>query len=195
MSVRAKKSFLFFGILTGIVCACLGLETKHSNHLGWALLLAATAFIVIGCIQLGTLLRPGEGSRQKTERSLWLPWIGVLLVSLVTPLEFMFMPAVLPRSDATQDLGLIFFAGGLIFSLFTFHSAQPGYAPFHTPNPAQPQPAFPLGHALVRTLLTPAAVSLLLLVIGLGIGYSSFLGILLLFFMVLPGLLHRMAPN
>jgi hypothetical protein len=45
MSTRAKKVFLFIGILAGLIIACLGIETCHINHLGWALLFTGTAFI------------------------------------------------------------------------------------------------------------------------------------------------------
>lgn len=191
MSVRAKKWLLFFGIMSGVVCACLGLETKHSNHLGWALLLAGTTFVTFGCIILGTLLISSEGNHPKQDRSLWLPCLGVLLISLVTPLEYLFLPPVLPRSDYAQDIGLILFAGGLIFLLLSMYGTRREGTPFPKINVHKARSASQLSHALVQMLLCPAAVSLLLFVLGLGVGYSSLFGLLLLLLMVLPGLLYR----
>lgn len=55
MTTKAKKLFLFIGILIGVLTASLGLETKHINHLGWALLLAGIGYTTAGCLYLGAM--------------------------------------------------------------------------------------------------------------------------------------------
>ncbi len=70
MSIRAKKAFLFLGILTGLISACLGLETRHSNHLGWALLFAGTGFTTFGCLSLGMLFLQVTAVEQPADRRL-----------------------------------------------------------------------------------------------------------------------------
>jgi hypothetical protein len=187
MSTRAKEVFLFFGILTGLITACLGLETHHSNHLGWALLFAGTGFITISCLSFGVLFLQTADAGQKADRSLWLPCFAALMISLIAPLEYLYLPSVLPRSDHAQDIGLILFAGGLAFYLLSLQSKKPW------------QPIGPVSRRrrgpLLSTLLCPISASLLLFGLGLGIGFSSCSALLMNLFLLFPGLLHRMSVS
>ena len=188
MTGKARKLFLIFGILSGVISACLGLETQHSNHLGWALLFAGTAFTAIGCIYLAALFIAAGKAQPPGDRSLWLPALGVLIIGLVTPMEYLFLPPVLPRSDHAQDVGLILAAGGLVFYLLALQSLEPWQI-------SGQRPAF---HglrsfsAILMMILCPIPASLLLFVFGLGIGYSSWIGLLVIFVLVLPGLYRQM---
>jgi hypothetical protein len=193
MSLQAKKMLLFLGVMGSVVCACLGLETKHSNHLGWALLFASTVFITAGCIHLGTLFINNEGRQSKGSLFLWLPYIGVLSICLLTPLEYLFLPAVLPRSDYTQDVGLVLFSGGIVMVLLSLKDRDSWRMAFPKRPSNATRLADPFAHGLVRLLLCPAAVGPFLLISGLGVGYSSILGLLLLLPMVLSRLLIRTA--
>ena len=92
MTTKAKMMFLFVGVLISVVTACLGLETQHSNHLGWALLFSGTAFCAVGCLVLGVLFLKDRKDDQPDDRSLWLPTTGVLIISLITPLEYLYLP-------------------------------------------------------------------------------------------------------
>ncbi len=187
MTSTGKKIFLFFAILSGVVTACFGLETQHSNHLGWALLLTGTGLTALGCIYLGALfLRSNGGESQPRDPSLWLPILGALIISLVTPLEYLFLPPILPRSDHAQDIGLILCAGGLAFYLLSLHAAEP------RAGLANRTPEAALSFSpLLRMVLRPISASLLLFALGLGIGYSSLIGLSITLLMVLPGLLYR----
>jgi len=186
MTTRFKKHFLFFGILTAVICACLGLETKHSNHLGWALLFIGTAFTMIACIYLGSLFNSSEEKWQSQDHSLWLPCIGTLMIGLVTPLEYLYLPETLPRNDYFQDVGLILIAGGLAFYLLSLRSRQPWKTQFNQSRFIGTQSVL----IICRLVLSPASASLLLFVIGLGIGYSSLIGLSVMFLLVLPGLIY-----
>ncbi len=187
MTAQAKKLFLFFGILAGVITACLGIETQHSNHLGWALLLTGTAFTMIGCIYLGGSIIQTGRKQPLHDRSLWLPCLGIMIISLVTPLEYIFLPPVLPRSDQAQDIGLILVAGGLIFYLVSLRSAEPWQSPGRRAASRRIR-SFSM---ILRLVLCPISASLLLFVFGLGVGYSSWIGLLVIFILVLPGLIHR----
>jgi hypothetical protein len=184
MSTRAKIVFLFFGILTGLITACLGLETRHSNHLGWALLLAGTGFTTIGCLSLGVLFLQDATAEQHADRTLWLPCLAALVISLITPLEYLYLPNVLPRSDHAQDIGLILFAGGLAFYLLSLQSTNT----WHAYKSAPDRNRFPL----LSTILCPTSASLLLFGLGLGIGFSSWIGLVLSVILLFPCLLYRM---
>ena len=154
MSTRAKKVFLFFGILTGLITACLGLETCHSNHLGWALLFAGTGFTTVGCLSLGVLFLQKNVTELHADRTLWLPCFAALVVSLITPLEYLYLPSVLPRSDHAQDIGVILCAGGLAFYLLSLQSKDP----WHSTGPIPSRNRIPL----LSTILCPLYASLLL---------------------------------
>ncbi len=180
MTFKAKKLILSGGILVGVLAACLGFETKQSNHLGWALLFAATAFTSIGCISLGILSPRSGGKQQNSDQSLWLPSLGVLVISLVTPVEYLFLSPMLPRGDNTQDVGLILFAGGMVFYLLALRSPEAQMASIKRSNSKDPSPP-----TVWRLFLYPIPASLMLTMIGLGIGYSSLVGLLLLFLLVL----------
>ena len=184
MTTQAKKRFLFLGTLIGVITACLGLETQHSNHLGWALLFSGAAFTTVGCLYLGPMFIQTRPGPEPKDRSLWLPALGALIISLVTPLEYRFLPPVLPRSDHLQDIGIILFAGGLAFYLLSLQSAEPWHIPIF-----KDARKFT---TIDRIVLCPISASLLLFVFGLGIGYSSLMGLLVIFVLVLPGLFNRM---
>ncbi len=165
----------------GVVTASLGLETKHSNHLGWALLLAGTAFTTIGCVYLGSLFIRDGGKQAERDRSLWLPALIVLVISLVTPLEYLFLPTVLPRSDLAQDIGLILFAGGLASYLVSSRLHGQQAAPVKRPTGRSMQSIA----AMVSIFQSILPASLLLMMLGLGIGYSSLTGLFILLLLVL----------
>lgn len=175
---------MFFGILIGLITACLGLETRHSNHLGWALLFAGAGFTTLSSLSLGVLQLQINKDQWRMDRSLWLPCFSALAISLITPLEYLYLPSVLPRSDYTQDIGLILFAGGLAFYLLALQSKNP----WRAINPEPGRQRFPLR----ATILCPISASLLLFGLGLGIGFSSWIGLLLSVILLFPGLLYGM---
>lgn len=185
MSTRAKKIFLFIGILSALVSACLGLETAHSNCLGWALLLAGTGFIATGCISLGILSVQGRGDYKESDRSLLLPCFSALAISLITPLEYLYLPSVLPRTECAQDIGLILCAGALAFYLLSLQSNSLRQR-FHNIHNRKRL-------SLLSTVLYPISASLLLFGLGLGIGFSSWSGLLVSLILLFPGLLYHVS--
>ena len=191
MTTQAKKLLLFLGTLTGVITACLGLETQHSNHLGWALLFSGTAFTTVGCLYLGILFIQTRPEPEPRDRSLWLPTLGALIISLVTPLEYRFLPPVLPRSDHAQDIGMILFAGGLAFYLLSLRSHKSWQNQFsqHWTKDSRST------SMIWQLILCPISASLLLFVFALGIGYSSFIGLSIIVLLVLPGLIYHMKTN
>ncbi len=183
MSNRAKKVFLFIGILTGLISACLGLETSHSNHLGWALLFAGTGLTAIGCISLGILFVQAGEDQKNTDRSLWLPCFSALVICLITPIEYLYLPSDLPHSERAQDIGMILLAGALAFYILSLQSKKP----WRQSESARGRKQL----TLLSTLVCPISASLLLFGIGLGVGYSSWIGLLLSLVLLAPGLQYR----
>jgi integral membrane sensor domain MASE1 len=181
MTTREKKLLFFVGIPTAVVSACLGLETQRSNHLGWALLIAGIAFIAFGSITLAIMFVNEAREKPAPGRSLWLPVLGVLLISLVAPLEYLYVPPILERSHLVQDFGLILFVCGFCFILLMIHSGRAAYTTDR------------LSTGIIQWVWRPAFASLMLFALGLSIGYSSLVGLLVAFLLVLPGLIYSMA--
>ncbi len=184
MSIMARKIFLVVGLVISVISACLGLETQHSNHLGWALLFAGTAFSASGAITLGILFLQDTSKGLPRDRSLWLPIFSVLVMSLVTPLEYLYLAPFLARNDHLQDIGLILCAGGLSFYLLMLSSPAGS-------NQQKPAPSSALASRqplILRWACRPGFASLALFALGLSIGYSSLIGLLMVVFLVLPGL-------
>ncbi len=181
MTIRVKKAFLIAGILISVLSACLGLETKHSNHLGWALLFTGIIFSACGAITLGILFLREKSEGKKRDHSLWLPIFSVFALSLVTPLEYLYMTPILARNDYLQDIGLILFAGGLCFYLLMLSTP----APSDNSSPSVER----LQTGAIHWFCHPGFACLILLALGLSIGYSSLIGLLIIFVFVLPGLI------
>ncbi len=181
MTTREKKLLFFIGIPTAVVSACLGLETQRSNHLGWALLIAGIAFIAFGSISLAILFFSDAGQKPARGRSFWLPVLGVLLIGLVAPLEYLYAAPILDRSHLLQDLGLILFVCGFCFTLLMISSGRIAFTPDR------------LSTGITQWVWRPAFASLMLFALGLSIGYSSLVGLLVAFLLVLPGLICSMA--
>ncbi len=193
MSTRAKHVFLFLGILTGLITACLGLETRHSNHLGWALLFAGAGFTTVGSLSLGVLFlqtaaTERHSAERRPDRTLWLPCFAALVMSLITPIEYLYLPPVLPRGDHAQDIGLILLAGGLAFYLLSLHQENP----WQCTDAVSSRGIFNPPAIFLHAVTCPISASLLLFGLGLGIGFSSWTGLLLSFILLFPGLLYRM---
>ncbi len=143
MNLKARKIFLIAGVFISVISACLGLETHHNNHLGWALLFTATIFCASGAITLA-------------------------------------------RNDHLQDIGLILFAGGLSFYLLMIGTQAE--KPVLKPNPNIPSKSTGLSQRIINWACRPGFASLALVALGLSIGYSSMIGLLMAVFVVLPGL-------
>ncbi len=188
MSTRAKKVFLFFGILTGLITACLGLETRHNNHLGWALLFAGAGFTTVSSLSLGVLFLQTTAAERDFDRTLWLPCFAALVISLITPLEYLYLAPILPRGDHAQDIGLILFAGGLAFYLLSLHQDNP----WQCADSISSRSTFHLHTILLRPITCPISASLLLFGFGLGVGFSSWTGLLLSVILLFPGLLFHL---
>ncbi len=186
MNLKARKIFLIAGVFISVISACLGLETHHNNHLGWALLFTATIFCASGAITLGILFFQDTSKGLPGDRSLWLPVLSVLAMSLVTPLEYLYLPITLARNDHLQDIGLILFAGGLSFYLLMIGTQAE--KPVLKPNPNIPSKSTGLSQRIINWACRPGFASLALVALGLSIGYSSMIGLLMAVFVVLPGL-------
>jgi len=176
--------------------ALLGLETLRSNLVGWFLFVFGIAYPVGSVINYFIRREPfwkSSGGRkpsrdEKGDTSFWLILPGFLIAFFAPPHEWMFMTAILPRSIVLQIAGLIliFFAIGLlIWARAHIRGQYSGHIEVKT------------DHRLVtsgpyRYIRHPSYCGMLLMSLGVVIGYASLVGLAGILFFLLPGLVYRM---
>jgi protein-S-isoprenylcysteine O-methyltransferase Ste14 len=189
-----NSPMLYFLILVApvlaIILACLGLETINSNWFGWVLLLFGIGYVIGGLVYYwrskGSMKKIlGE---EKDDRSFWLILPGFLAVFFCSPLEYLFLPGLLPRPVWMQIIGLAFFLSSLALRYWARRVIREMYTG-HVQIQA--------GHRLVqegpyRYIRHPGYSGFLLMSLGIAIGYSSLIGLASIFILLLPGLAYRM---
>jgi len=99
--------------LLALVLAWLGWLTRRANLLGWFLLVLGLGF-ALGVIVRYWILHnpywfPRSGgdfkAEEKGDRSFWLIVPGLGLPLFLAPLEYLLLPALLPRSPTVQFTG------------------------------------------------------------------------------------------
>jgi protein-S-isoprenylcysteine O-methyltransferase Ste14 len=179
-----------------IFLALLGLETLRVNFLGWFLLVFGIAYPAGAVIYYFIRREPfwrsaggGEAVRQESgDLSLWLILPGFLSVFFAPPLEWQYLPALLPRSLWLQIAGLALILAALGLRLWARAHIRGLYSG-HVEVQA--------GHRLVqsgpyRFVRHPGYTGFLLMALGLALGYSSWIGLAAIPVLLLPGLAYRM---
>lgn len=194
-----KKPAVFFLLVIApafaICLALLGLETLKSNILGWILLGLGIAFPAGGIIYFFIRHEPfwkaangGEAVREeKGDRSFWLILPGFLAAHFLPPIEWMALPAALPRILGMQVAGLIIVVAGiglLVWARAHIRGLYSGHVEVQS------------DHQLVQSgpyhfVRHPAYTGYLLFALGLSIGYASWLGLLSIPLLLIPGLAYR----
>jgi len=179
-----------------IFLALLGLETLRDNFLGWFLLVLGIAYPAGSIIYYFIRRQPfwksaqaGGRAREETgDRSFWLILPGFLVAFFASPLEWMYLPAVLPRLLWMQITGLVLILSAVALRVWTRAHLRGLYSG-HVEVLA--------GHRLVqsgpyRFVRHPGYTGFLLMTLGVAIGYSSLIGLAAVPVLLLPGLAYRM---
>jgi protein-S-isoprenylcysteine O-methyltransferase Ste14 len=179
-----------------ICLALLGLDTLGRNFLGWFLLVLGVAYPAGGVIYYFIRREPFWASTRSTEviqeekgdRSFWFILPGFLAVFFAPPLEWMYLPPVIPRLFWMQVAGLV---------LILLAVALRMWARVHIRDLYSGHVEVQVGHHLVqsgpyRFIRHPGYTGFLLVALGLVIGYSSWIGLAALPILLLPGLGYRM---
>ena len=179
-----------------ICLALLGLETLDSNFLGWFLLVLGVAYPAGGVIYYFIRHEPfwksagrGEAAREeKGDLSFWAILPGFLVVFFAPPLEWIYLPAVLPRNLWMQIAGLVLILAAMGLRIWT-RAHMRGLYSGHV--------EVQVGHRLVQSgpyhfVRHPGYTGFLLMALGLVVGYSSLIGLFAIPILLLPGLAYRM---
>jgi len=195
----SRLAVLFLMVIVPALAICLallGLETLHDNFLGWFLLLLGIAYPAGGVIYYFIRREPfwksvggGETAREeKGDRSFWLILPGFLAVFFAPPIELLYLPEFLPRSLGMQLAGLVLILLAVMIRV---------WARLHIRGLYSGHVEVQAGHQLVqsgpyRFIRHPGYTGLLLMTLGVAVGYSSLIGLIAIPVLLLTGLAYRM---
>lgn len=174
-----------------LVCALcyLGVVALRHNLVGWFLLLTALAFGLGGPYLLWSNFRTDAIQRQeKNDLSFWLILPGFLVIFYASPLEYLYLPQLLPRNLSMQIAGLALIA----LSLLLFEWARWALKDMYSGRLWVRTGQTLVQHGPYRYLRHPAYAAYLLMGLGIAIGFSSLISLLGVPFVLLPGLIYRM---
>jgi len=179
-----------------ICMALLGLETLDDDFLGWFLLVLGIAYPAGGLIHywihkapFWQATRPADTTTEEIgDRSCWLILPGFLVVFFASPLEWMYLPGLLPHLPWMQVAGLGFLLVSVVLLIWTRAVLRSQYSG-HLEVLA--------GHCLVqngpyRFVRHPGYTGFLLMTLGVAIGFASLIGLIAIPVLLLPGLAYRM---
>jgi protein-S-isoprenylcysteine O-methyltransferase Ste14 len=195
----SRPAIFFLMILAPALSICLallGLETLRGNILGWFLLVFGIAYPAGGVIYYFIRREPFWRSAQvgetvleeKGDRSFWAILPGFLVVFFAPPLEWMYLPAILPRALWMQIAGLVLLLAAVALRI---------WARAHIRDMYSGHVEVQVEHRLVqsgpyRFVRHPGYTGFLLMTLGVAIGYSSLIGLAAVPVLLLPGLAYRM---
>lgn len=191
-------AFLFLMILApamAMLLAMLGLETLGTNFLGWFLLVFGIAYptggVIYYFIRRDPFWKAVEGTgvvrEERGDRSFWVILPGFLAVFFGPPIEWIYLSAVLPRTFGMQIAGLVIVLLALALLIWArthLRGLYSGHVEVHA------------GHRLVtsgpyRVIRHPSYAGFIIMALGIAIGYSSLIGLISAFLLLLPGLAYR----
>lgn len=180
---------LVIGNALALLLALLALETTPTNFLGWFLFAIGIAYGAGGVIYLWRNQNIEDSVRAETgNRSFWWILPGFLAIFFAPPLEFLYLPTWLPRGTNMELAGLVIILLGLLLRVWTRLTIGAMYSGYLRVK---------VGHVLVtdgpyRFVRHPGYSGLLLMALGLCIGYSSLIGLIAIPILLIPGLSFRM---
>jgi protein-S-isoprenylcysteine O-methyltransferase Ste14 len=178
-----------------ILLALLGLETLHSNFLGWFLLLTGIVYAV--GIAIDAYVRKEEfwGSKQSGDNlqeeqgdlSFWPIALGIIVVFFLSPLEYLYFATFQPRTAWMEAIGV-----GLVFlgsALFVWARRTLGRHYSGHVSVKKEQELVQSGP--YRIVRHPAYAGYLFMALGLALGYASLLGLVSTLLILLPATVYR----
>ncbi len=185
MSAFVKRFLLFIGVLAGIFSATLGYETRTANLIGWVLLVIGILSVAGGSVTLGVSMVRKSIRLDQCDKALWLLLPGVILVGLGSPLEFLYLPALLPRTHNFQAIGLAVCILGILVAFAA------GDVPGRVRRFFSAPEFVNTDHELTETGNTLLNSGLSVAALGIGLGFSSWIGLAASLLLIIPGTIFR----
>jgi protein-S-isoprenylcysteine O-methyltransferase Ste14 len=196
MSRLAVLFLIIIAPALSIFLALLGLETLGRNFLGWFLLVLGIAYPAGGIIYYFIRHEPfwksaqagGKTYEETGDRSFWLILPGFLVVFFASPLEWQYLPGLMPRLPWMPAIGLGLILAAVALRVWVRANLRGQYSG-HVEVLVE--------HRLVqsgpyRFVRHPGYTGLVIMTLGLCIGYSSLIGLAAVPVLLLPGLAYRM---
>ena len=195
----SRLAIFFLLVLAPALSICLalmGLVTIHENIIGWFLLVLGIAYPAGGVIYYFIRHEPfwqparsGKATHEETsDLSFWLILPGFLVAFFASPLEWMYMPTLMPHLTWMQAVGLGLILSAVILGTWTRIHMRGLYSG-HVEVTEE--------HHLVKSgpyrfIRHPGYTGFLLMMLGVAFGYSSLIGLAAVPVLLLPGLIYRM---
>jgi protein-S-isoprenylcysteine O-methyltransferase Ste14 len=178
-----------------ILLALLGLETLHSNLLGWFLLLTGivyTAGIVIDAYirkeEFWELKQSGDNfQEERGDRSFWLIALGIMAVFFLSPMEYLYFPTFHLRTVWLESFGVGLVLLGSILFVWARRTLGTHYSGHVSVKKEQEL----VQSGPYRIIRHPAYAGYLSMALGLALGYPSLLGFVSILFILLPAVVYR----
>ena len=189
----------FLVVLTlglAILLALLGWMTMGSNLLGWFLFITGAVYffgvILVYWIRRIQFWKPQAGGgmarEEQGDQSFWLITLDMIFAFYVPPIEFLLLPALLPRTDLMESLALHIVIFGSLLFLWARRTLGKFYAGHVSIVEGQPL----VQSGPYRFIRHPAYAGYLLMSFGISFGYSSLFGIAAIVLLLLPAMIHRL---
>ena len=179
---------LVVGNALALWLALLALQTAHDNRLGWFMFAVGLAYMAGGVFTLW----PHDDQEDPTipgagDRSIWSVVPGFVAASFGPLLEYRHLPPLLARGPGMQFAGLAIIALGLFLLVWARLAGRE--VPLRHPR-SRGRTVLVTGgpYGSVRH---PGYASIVLLALGISIGYSSVIGLVAVPLLLLPGLAYR----
>ncbi len=178
-----------------ICLALLGLETLRTNLLGWFLLLTgivyAAGIVIVAYIRReqfwGSQLKGNTAKEESGDRSFWLIALGMISGFFLSPVEYLYFPAILPRPAWIQiPASLLTILGAALF-VWARRALGDSYSG-HVSVTEDQRLVQDGPYCFIRH---PAYAGYLWISLGLAVGYSSLAGLAAILLALLPAVIYR----
>lgn len=193
-----RAAVVFLTILTpllSVLLACLGWMTLPVNMMGGFLLLTGVVYflgiLIVYWIRKVPFWNPKNGGiasyEEKGDLSFWLILPGMIASSFLSPVEFLYLPVWIARNLLMQTAGLLLVGISVALFIWARRSTRGNYSG-HLMTTANQELVQSGPYRFVRH---PAYAAYLLMSLGVGLGYSSLIGIFSVLILLLPAMIYR----
>ena len=195
MSRIATIFLVVIAPLLALVLALLGLETLHSNPLGWFLLLVGVVYVAGVVIVFyirkeqfwGSTSGGATTHEERGDRSYWLIVVGMMAAFYLPPIEYIYFNAAIPRVLFLKVSGVILLISGILLFIWARRILGGSYSGHLSVTEGQSL----VQRGPYQWIRHPAYTGYLLMALGLSLGYSSLVGLAAVVFLLLPTLVYR----
>ena len=193
-----RKAILFLLAIVpalAILLALIGVETLGTNLLGWFLLMTgivcAAGIVIVAYIRREIFWESQiNGDTVQSERgdlSFWMTTFAMMAVFYLSPLEYMYLTAQLPRTSLMELVGVALVVFGIVLFVWARRTLGENYSGHLSTKQGQQL----IQDGPYRIIRHPAYTGFLLMSLGLALGYSSLVGIAAILLALLPSMIYR----